>query len=241
MKRRRKPAKMITMLQLGIAGVLLICLGLLMVWYTEGLSSFKPGKPTFQYVTGMKIAYNENAVYRITDDVVSVSDRVTSGDTFGIPILYEDEAKLTLSENMLLMVPRQGSGLRRVNCFTHITEQSGLVTFKKDAKTAEVYGGFLYDGEDTYVFLEETTLTIGTKEVVLAPLSYAIVNYQQNAEYYNSGDGSYELISLFNTDVLATVDDDYVIDLGKDSIEMGQGESLLYSAVDTVANIDMEK
>lgn len=241
MRRRRKPMKAITMLQIGIAGVLLICLGLLMVWYTDGLTSFKPKAGTFQYVAGLKVDYENDAVYRNKEGVVEVSDKEGAGQTMGVPILYQGEKKITLSSNMLLMVPKNGSALKRVNCFTTITEQDGLSTLTKDNKTAQVFGGFLYDGKDTYIFLEKTTLKFGTKTVEMDPLSYASVNYQQHVEYHNSADGKYEMIALANADVLAIADSGYVINLGKDTIEMGQGEAILYSAVDTVANIDMEK
>ncbi|MBP3603124.1 MAG: hypothetical protein J6J79_03120 [Lachnospiraceae bacterium] len=241
MRRRRKPMKAITMLQIGMAGVLLICLVLLMVWYTDGLTSFKPNAGTYQYVAGLKIDYKDNAVYRSKDGKVEVSDKETSGETAGAPILYEGERKITLSNNMLLMVPKQGTALKKVNCFTTITERDGLSTLTLDKKKAQVFGGFLYDGEDTYIFLEKTTLAIGAKTVELDPLSYATVNYQQHVEYHNSADNKHELIALANTDVTAKAESGYVIDLGKDTIEMGQGEAILYSAVETVANIDMEK
>lgn len=241
MRRRRKPMKAITMLQIGIAGVLLICLGLLLVWYTDGLTSFKPKAGTFQYVAGLKIDYNEDAVYRSKEGKIEVSDRESKGQTMGEPILYQGEKKITLSSNMLLMVPSNGSGVKRVNCFTTITEHDGLCTLTKDGKQAQVFGGFLYDGRDTYIFLEKTTLQIGPKTVELDPLSYATVDYQQNVEYHNSADGAHEFIALSNTDVTAYVQSGYTIDLGKDTIEMGQGEAILYSAVDTIANIDMEK
>ena len=241
MRRRRKPMKAVTMLQIGIAGVLLICLGLLLVWYTDGLTSFKPKAGTFQYVAGLKVDYRDDAVYRNKEGVVEVADSETSGQSMGVPILYQGEKKITLSSNMLLMVPKNGSGLKRVNCFTTITEQDGLSTLTSDGKKAQVFGGFLYDGRDTYIFLEKTTLRFGSKTVELAPLSYACVNYQQHVEYHNSADGKYEMIVHADSNVTASAESGYVINLGKDTIEMGQGEAILYSAVDTVANIDMEK
>ena len=237
MRRRKKPMKAITMLQIGIAGVLLICLGLLLVWYTDGLTSFKPKAGTFQYVAGLKVDYRDDAVYRNKEGVVDVADSETSGQSMGVPILYQGEKKITLSSNMLLMVPKNGS----VNCFTTITEQDGLSTLTSDGKKAQVFGGFLYDGKDTYIFLEKTTLRFGSKTVELAPLSYACVNYQQHVEYHNSADDKYEMVVHADSNVTASAESGYVINLGKDTIEMGQGEAILYSAVDTVANIDMEK
>ena len=87
MRRRKKPMRAITMLQIGIAGVLLICLGLLMVWYTDGLTSFRPKAGTFQYVAGLKVDYREEAVYRNKEGKVEVSDRESSGSVMSREIL----------------------------------------------------------------------------------------------------------------------------------------------------------
>ncbi len=239
--RRRKQMKAATMLQIGIAGIFLIVLVLFLVWYSDGLNSYKPDEGTFQFIAGNKIEHSMNATYRDKDGVIEITDLSGKNVIQETPILYADSAKITLTKNMLLMNPIEGTQIKRVNCFTTITEKGGLSTLTQNHKKAQSRGGFLFDGENTYIMLEKTTLKIGTKEIVLAPLSYVIVAYNQYAEYHNSADNDYEWYALDHSNVTGLAESGYLIDFGKDSIDTGSGEALLYCAVDSVDVIKMRK
>ncbi|TCL60927.1 hypothetical protein EDD76_10124 [Kineothrix alysoides] len=240
MRRRRQPTAGM-LIQIGIAGILLILLVLLVVWYGDGLSSYKPDEATFQYVAGIKVEYSEDATYRNKEGMVSIREGSEENVVDSIPILYPGTRKMTLPKNMLIMTPAQGQSVKRVNYFTTLKEQDGVVTLENDKKKAKVFGGFLYDGENTYVFLEKMVLSIGKQEVQMEPLSYVRVIYRQFVEYYNSADESYEWIGIESTDIKAESETGYVIDLGKDIIDMGDGEALIYSAVDSLPVITMRK
>lgn len=239
MRRRKKQIKAATMLQIGIAGVLLIVLVMFLVWYSDGLNSFKPDENTFQFIAGAKVERSGDATYRNKEGVIEIADANGKSNMAGNPILYEDTAKITLSDNMLLMIPTEGKDVSRVNCFATITEKGGLSTITMDRKQKQVRGGFLYNGEDTYILLEEATLVIGAKEVELGPLSYVTVAYRQYVEYHNSADNEYEWIALDNVDVTGKAASGYLLDFGKDVINTGDGEALLFSAVDSVSVIKM--
>lgn len=227
------------MIQIGIAGILIILLVLLVVWYGDGLNSYDPQSATFQYIAGVKVDFSDQAVYRNNQGKVSVRDNGDEHTLDSIPILYQGERKITLPVNMLIMIPTQGTAVKRVNYFTSLTEKNGIVTLEKDKKRADVLGGFLYDGEDTYVFLENTTLYLGSMKIELEPLSYARVAYKQYVEYYNSADNSHDWVVIGETEVMAKSESGYTLNLGKDVVDVGSGEILIYSAVDSLKVITM--
>ncbi len=239
MKRRRRTIKAATMIQIGVAGILLVLLVLLVYWYVDGLSAYKPGEGTFQIMGKTTLEYAPNATFRSSDE----GSTVTTGDQklplIDTPILYKGEPKFTLSQNMLLMDPNESLGVKRINQFTTVTKSEQMVTFESDGKKGVSYGGFLYDGEDLYVFLDDTKLFIGVVEVTLPPLSYARVQYNSNVEYYNIETGESDTYALHDVDVLAECDG-YQLGLGKDVIYTKAGEALLYSAVDNVDVISMK-
>ena len=72
--RRRKQIKAATMLQIGIAGVFLIVLVLILVWYSDGLNSFQPDEGTYQFIAGTKVEHTTKATYRDKDGVIEISD-----------------------------------------------------------------------------------------------------------------------------------------------------------------------
>lgn len=240
MKRRKQPTAA-SMIQIGIAGVLIVLLVLLVVWYGDGLNSYDPETMTYQYIAGIKVDFSEDAVYRNNNGQISVWDSGEEQTLDTMPILYPGERKMTIPVNMLIMTPSQSATARRVNYFTTIKEKNGIVTLQKDNKNADVLGGFLYDGEDTYVFLENVTFFLGSKKMEMEPLSYAKVVYKQYVEYYNSADNSHEWIAVEDLEVTAEAESGYMINLGKDVIDMGSGEALIYAAVDSLQVITMSK
>ncbi|MBQ7925282.1 MAG: hypothetical protein IJ335_03210 [Lachnospiraceae bacterium] len=241
MRRRKKQITALQMILVGLVGVILCALVLLLIFYADRLRSFRPAEATFQYVAGTLLEYSEDTVYRSEDGILKIDDGAGENETHGNPILYKNENKMTLTENMLLMQPSERTGAQRVNCFTTISERGGLCTLTLENRFTEIYGGFLFNGEDTYVFLEEVTLEFANNQIVLAPLSYAIVGYQQYVEFYNTADGEYHLVALDQVDVTATFKRGYSLDMGKDTIHTKEGEALLYSAVDKVEAIKMGK
>ena len=167
MKRRRRPVKAITMIELGVAGILLLLLVLLVYWYVDGLSAYKPKSEVHQFISGFELEYGEDAVFRENKGDITVNDGDEKKSVVKTPLLYKGETKITIPVDMLLMVPNQGTDVYRINHFTTISENAGKITYSLDNKIAESYGGFLYDGEDLYVFLDDTNLTIGHIDVDL--------------------------------------------------------------------------
>ena len=241
MKRRRRPVKAITMIELGVAGILLLLLVLLVYWYVDGLSAYKPKSEVHQFISGFELEYGEDAVFRENKGDITVNDGDEKKSVVKTPLLYKGETKITIPVDMLLMVPNQGTDVYRINHFTTISENAGKITYSLDNKIAESYGGFLYDGEDLYVFLDDTNLTIGNIDVDLPPLSYVTVRYGQYVEYHNSqtDENRYITITEFS-DVTSKSSKGYELNLGNDIFYLEDKEAMLYSAVANVDVIEMK-
>jgi len=237
---RKKPMKAITMIQLGLAGVLIIVLALLVFWYSDGLSSYSPNALTYQCYGGSTFNYTEDATFREHENEITVSDSNGKKDLLEVPLLYKGRQDITLSENMLLMVPSEDDGVKRINRFTTVSESSGRITYSSGKKSAQSYGGFLYDGNDLYIFLEDTILNIAGTEIELPPLSYARVVYGQSVEYHNSETDENELVYVDESDVTANCKSGFELNLGTDIIYNGNEECLLFSSVDNANVIEME-
>ncbi len=239
MKRRRRSIKAITMIELGVAGILLLLLVLLVYWYVDGLSAYKPGTATHQYFLGNEFTYDEGSVFRDGKDSLTATNGGSKSTMSDTPILYEGTTQLTIPTNMLLMVPSESTALYRINLFTTITEASGRVTFTSGKKTAQSYGGFMYDGEDLYILLEPSVLTIGNVTRELPALSYVKAIYGQIVEFHNSETDEDKVVGISDVDVMVTGQSGFRLNLLKDVIYTSSGEALLYSAVDSVGPIEM--
>ena len=129
--------------------------------------------------------------------------------------------------NRILSLETKAFDKNRINYFTTVENRDGLINLSKDGKKAQVSGGYLYDGNNLFIFLEPVTLMVGNKEINLGTMSYVRVNYRNNMEIYNSITGDYEFIAQGDLDVYAFVKDVYVIDLCRDSIIKNDEESFI--------------
>lgn len=236
---RRKPMKAITMIELGIAGVLLLVLVLLVYWYTDGLSSFRPNENTIQYSKGIKLEFTDGAVFRNTNGEISIVDNNESLTAAKSPIIHTNDNSLTLVENMAFHYPDGSDAFYRVNALTHLTKNNEAVTFKSGRKTAQTLGGFLFDGNDIYIFLEDVTLEVGNNEIYLPALSYVVSKYDESVEYYNSETKENKVMGVSGVEAIAT-SNSYKLNLAKDVIYTKDGEALLFTAIDRLSVIEME-
>lgn len=236
---RKKPMKAITMIELGVAGVLLLVLVLLVYWYTDGLASYHPNGETHQYVKGMKIDYTDSAVFREQDGSVYITEGSSKMPAIDVPIVHTGSTDLTLTRNMAVYAPNNGSQISKVNSFTTVSEKDGRTTFAVGKKSASQFGGFLFDGEDLYIFLEDVVLTVGNGDYPLPAMSYVKVRYGDSVEYHNSQTDEDKVIGIDGVDVIAKTSS-YSLELDKDVLKKGSNKELLFSAIDVLTTIELE-
>lgn len=228
------------MVEVGLAGVLLVVLSLLVFWYADGLSSYSPKALTYQCIGDITMEYSETARFQEKDGRVVVSDDKNSGDIDDVPILIKESTDLILPKNYELMVPVEAIKVRRLNRFTKVSENSGIIIYTSGKKKASSNGGFLFDGGDIYIFLEDTTLYIGSSAIELPAMSYAIAKYNRYVEYHNSETGETVNSALYETDVTARAKSGFELNLTNDVVYANGEEAIIYSAVDDVKLLEME-
>ena len=239
MKRKSKLLKICVFTAIPLLMVAL--LGLLYYWYDSKLAGFEPEESTYQIWCGTRFDYASDASFYDTDGNVTIKEGDTELTPVDAPILYSKQYKLTTVTDMLMMQPETGMSLKRILALTTVSYAGGRTTFTKGDGTAQCFGGFMYDGKDMYIFLEKTTLTFGNVTVELGPLSYVTAVYNDRVEYFNSEDQSSKVYGLSNVNVTAVTESGYVLDLGRDCMERDGNEYLLFSAVSSVKEIEMER
>ena len=161
------------------------------------------------------------------------------------PIYYKDTlGKVLFPSKMEVVYPEKGK-VYMLDDFSNIIQDSNVMyakRLKKDNKKS-INNSFIYDGEDLYFFLEETTIKVGKKKYKLSPLSYAIVNYRQNIEFYDYKKDEYIILdeaqATSNSDVIATnKNKDYEINLSIDSFSTDYTDQLLIRNMDYLTELD---
>ena len=167
------------------------------------------GQTYYQYFNGIEQEYSGKMDVVQKDDetqLILEDGQVVYLDS--TPMYYKDIlGKSLLPKEMELVVP--DSGTYKLNKFTNVIEENNKIKLKKlnSSKTKDIDNGFLFDGNDLYFFLDDTTITVGNKDYELPALSYAIVNYKTNVELYNYDTNEYTMIQdeeSLKSDVTAT-------------------------------------
>lgn len=204
------------------------------------------GNDYYQYFYGICKEYSGEIEVINTDNqkqLVLENDNVVHLDS--TPIYYKEVlGKVLLPSKMEVVYPDKGV-IYRIEEFTNIIQDSKVMYAKrlKKDRIKGINNAFIYDGNDLYFFLEETTITVGKNKYKLSPLSYAIVNYRQNIEFYDYETDKYTILSekesTSNNDVKATnKNKDYIINMSVDSFSTGSTDQLLIKNIDYLNELD---
>ena len=202
------------------------------------------GDEYYQYFYGVMEEYSGKMdVVQKDDDIRLVLENGKVIYLDSTPMYYKNVlGKMLFAKQMELVIPDVGN--YKLKKFTNFYEENNKIQVKKfnSSKSKTVDNGFVFDGNDLYFFLDDTTLTVGETTYELSPLSYVIVNYRTNVEIYNYDKDEYTIIQDENelkNDVLANNNaKNYTINLSLDSIKTENNNQLLITSIDNLSEYD---
>lgn len=212
---------------------LFLVLLVVIVWYSGTQKKWKPGIETFRYIMGAKVEYSPDMRLVYTEGGTMIEDK-DSVYSDGTPIVNAEEAQLILPVSMGLMRPFHEDSLKRVNYFSTLNKEGNVIEINQNGFITEVEEGFLYDGQGTYIFLEDMTLTIGTGTYYAHAMSYARVFYKDTIEIYNMATDDYQYIDITNAETTALSADGYSINLGTGVLTVGDTDRILFSDIEAM-------
>ena len=183
----------------------------------------------YQYFSGVKTSYSGKISLSRDGSITKISSNNGVENIEDAPIYYEDKSSEALiSKNMQLVIPRLKNKNYKLKYFTNIIyeDESKLAYYYNGKDKVYLENSFLYDGEDLYLFLYDTIVTIDNNKYELSPLSYIIVNYKEQIEIYNKKNDEYKVIDTHNNDVVTTIGD-AKINLSTDMIMYEEESRLL--------------
>jgi hypothetical protein len=212
-------------------------------------------EPVYRFENGVKHEYTgKTEIKRDDKDVVTLTNNGRSEALESVPLYFDpnpadpdaaDQAdqsqagqsaakknptKVLIPTRMIYVDPwtmRMG----RTGYNTLLTMEGSSRTAHTDSRDISLGAGFIYDGRNTYIFLDPMTLEYGGKTIDLPPLSYAMVYYDLRIEIYTPN-GETAIVEQtgpvkVNADSKDTTDGGYHIDLSMDILRSKNGETLL--------------
>ena len=127
---------------------------------------------------------------------------------------------------------------KKVDRFTEIIYEDNNITAKNDNQTCELNQGFLYDGDNYYVFLEPVVANFNGYKVELSTLSYIEADYHSNVMAFDYVTKSNITEEPETEMVVTTSTEDYTLKPFNDSLENYKNEkSLLFSRPELLGNL----
>lgn len=202
-------------------------------WVTMEAKSVQLEVPLYQYFSSIRYDYGDEATLDIQDNgTVLVNYKYGESATNSTPMYFLEEDRFILVYPMNLVQPFYGSE-ECAPIFSQFYMENERVYYQNDELNREITRGFLFDGSNTYVFLENMNFKWGGRTQEVSAFSFVVVNNSKGTVVlydYALGEvtkittGSYEVtaVNLHNT---------YSVSLSYDTVKMDSGvEQMLYTA-----------
>lgn len=165
-----------------------------------------------------RLSYEDKEMYLSS---VGGSGRIA---LMNVPVYLEHKDQLILTQVMSYTNPDTNL-IRKINYFATVNKQGDICTLSVDGKkNYDVKGGYLFDGKNTYIFLEPMGVRVGEDTIQLDALSYITVVNRNYLFYYSAGDDSsgYSAFDIQNI-VASNMRNSYKLDLCYDLLLPSNG------------------
>jgi len=183
----------------------------------------------YYYFISTKINFEATASINGQDRIMGLSSHQVAFNS--TPVYYEDYVgEVILPATMEIVFPYKSMPMYKLGAYSKIFYKNNSLYVNSEAGYGAIYNCFLYDGEDLYFFIEETTVKIGEELYTLSPLSFIEVD-DNYIRMYNMQKDEYKFIEDFEKDVTAYTSN-YMIELSRDSFSISNSYYLLIKNVD---------
>lgn len=174
----------------------------------------------FQVVGGIAMEYDTGTEF-IYDETGATFDGADDYEYLDSSPLYVLDGDLMVIPEYSIYVNPRAIAYYQIPCFSELEYASSTII-----NEVGVTGGFIFDGQNTYTFLDDMTVRINGEDVEMGKYS-TISLYSNNVySYYNFTDGTI-VVDTIITNVLKASCSDYSVDLLNDILYTSSNEEIL--------------
>lgn len=217
--------------------IVLAIMVLISILMREKITTITINQDVYQIINEEKIEYNTDVVIDSkTNTITQIKKDKKKMNLDSNPIYYKNDDKVIFPQNMSIVFPKSNVEQLKVNYFTTVNKEGKTIYIDRTIKKSPLYNCFLYDGDNTYFFIEETDIEFNDKTYKLSPLSYVILNYDNNIQIYDYKEDKIYYEEIGDKEVFAKTES-YTINLSIDAVELGDKQRLLMKQLDYLKNL----
>ena len=200
-----------------------------------------------QYTTSS----TEDIYFYIDDELVEYKGKITLNrfnnvtelrggevdlDNINEPIYYKNKDKVIFPNQMSIIRPTIGMKQNRINYFTTVEKTENYIKLNNVNLDMNVSNAFIYDGVNTYFFIDDVTIKLKDEQIELPSLSYVKCGYKDVLYVYNYE--TKEMKFYDNINYIVTAENKfYTINLSTDNLSVGEDSIVLVKNIDKLKNI----
>lgn len=202
---------------IAVAAVVIV----LTLQFRKGVDTVSVSDGAYQYFGEEKLAYTGKTTLHYEDGQTTLKDS-TGEHVLDNKPLYENDSQLILPVTYAWYDINSG-WIYRLEHFSTVSLEGNQIVLKDGSKKKEGAGGFTYDGQNTYLFLERVEITVGDQAVDLPAMSYVVAQYNSSLQYYAAGSGESVVLQAEGKDQTARFGNGDVLNLGTDTLNKANG------------------
>lgn len=207
------------LLSLGIMAAVLVIAALVLI-FKRDMDSVVLKYGAYNYFGDVKVEYTGKCRVQYTDKEVTIRDE-NGTQTLNSKPLYQPDGMALLPFDYAWYAGNDS--VYRLSHFSTMAIENNSVVLRDGNLKAENAGGYLFDGVDTYIFLENTELRWDGGSVEVPALSYAVARYGNTLQYFDYAAGTSTVVQTGESELTASFANGDVLDMGTDTMKKANG------------------
>lgn len=168
-----------------VAVVLVAAIFGVVAWIALESNTSKPEGALYQYFMGIRTEYAEGSVLKFDEkNNVVVATEYGEVATDSSPVYYVESDRIIVAADMVYVDAHNSWEYYIPALSEFMIDGNNVYYLGYGDKKIRIASGFLFDGVNTYVALEESTLYIKEVPIAFATFSFATVDRKGNYTYY---------------------------------------------------------
>lgn len=213
-------------IEIIVLELVVIC-ALLGVLFLKKVETYKFTSDATYFVSDIEINIPEGSKCRSErgeNEFNIVTPEKNNIEVISLPAYYDNQNKVVILKKLAYFKPnRMKNEGYKLNFFSEISfDSNNRMTISRDDNSVSDSGGFLFDGINTYIILEDARLRYDFKNILLSPLSYIIVEKDNSVTYFDYDSKTFQY-EMFDGDVfLEDMNQVYKVSLTNDILSCNE-------------------
>lgn len=180
-----------------------------------------------QYYAGATVAVAEGDTLFCGRDGIVRAGEDRSGEPVRVPIYLDHSPAVVLPVDMVYYDPRNGDYSRVPSLSEVLCDKDGNLFITRNGNTVQVHHGFLFDGNNFFIFLEPMQVSFNGYLLEVPALSYVEAVFGGDIMVFDYGTKGSMIEACDGSGAAETPSGDYTISLLGDSVTTLEGRKLL--------------